>query len=74
MALILNWLRGESSMLTPSELGFNSQLAERGKQHAHAFRTISHSRGNLVQSLSRVQFFVTPRTVAFQASLSFNIS
>ena len=54
--------------------GFNSHLAERGRQQAQASRTVSPSTGSLVQSLSRVQLFVSPWTAARQASLSITIS
>ena len=44
------------------------------KWHYYPKQTIDSMQSLVVQSVSRVQLFVTPRTTAWQASLSFTIS
>ena len=59
-----------------------ANLCDEGKTHAYVFERSQlegsyieiYSRMNWVKSLSRVQLFVTPGTVAYQAPLSMGFS
>ena len=44
------------------------------RTHSHSKQTYGYQRGRVVVVLSRVQLFVTPRTVAHQAPLSMEFS